>query len=216
MKRYTSILMVLARSSFCWVLLILAGTAALEFVLPDLHRWWFAIALVYITSRLSVTGCDFGGRQHYLWQRLRVGPMGQLMVGTGYNFLCYLLMWGVQAGLAVWMLVRQGFSGHQLYLELHTDSFLHSLLPLSEPTRYLRNLVMFLVLALASAAAPQFQRRGGVWYKSMVLAVVCGWAFPWELGGMSMDLMWITLLVIAAMVMLVLVRGEEFKYEADS
>lgn len=123
MRRYLSILMLMARKTIYKILLISAGLAVIQgFIFSRLlsarmtsadgrnvllrldllisdHKSIiivFGIAFVLMTGVLVFTACDFGSRQSYTYERLSVSKKGVFLLQSMYNFCCYLILWGVQ------------------------------------------------------------------------------------------------------------------------
>lgn len=86
---------------------------------------------------------------------------------SGYNALCFLLLWAVQAALALgfclWYagtLDSAYVSGQSAFLDFYRSGFLHGLLPLADLTRWLRSFVCFMALGLTTAMFGYYQRNG--------------------------------------------------------
>ncbi len=132
MRRYLSILMLMARKTIYKILLISAGLAAaqgliffkllsssapsanggnvmqrLDILISD-HKSIiivFGIAFVLITGALVFTACDFGSKQSYTYERLSVSKKGVFLLQSMYNLACYLILWGIQLIILILMCV---------------------------------------------------------------------------------------------------------------
>ena len=119
--------MLMARSSFYKILLILAAMAAvetglfyktmmyaagvsseymgiscIEAVLRESRVIWvFAVSFLLISLALCRTGCEFRSRQGYTLKRLALSEKGVFFWQTAYNTCCYIILWGVQLILAL-------------------------------------------------------------------------------------------------------------------
>ncbi len=117
---------------------------------------------------LSLTGSEFGGsKMGYSLGRLSVKEETTAFWWAIYNSGCFLLFWAFQAATALFLcrmyvakvdpslLTRQ-----TVFLAFYRNSFLHSLLPLKESSRFWRNIIFALSLGICAALFSWYQRRG--------------------------------------------------------
>ncbi len=208
MKKHLSVLMLFARSSIyklTGLLVLMAGTETALFFLalekaPDIALETVfsrgrtgivcAVAFVLYTVVLCLTGCEFGSKQGYTLRRLRVSEWSVYFWQTGYNLCCYLIFWFVQLAAALLLCglyMSHGGGSQDVFLAFYRSSFLHSLLPLDETSRYVRNAVLAPALALAAAYFPLCQRYGKLAVGTIFLAGLTVVMFSNAMGGFGGD-----------------------------
>jgi len=214
MKAHLSVFYLMARGTLHKVLLLLTLMAAAEgaaFSLladgalgleaniarcrPDL---FFGAAFVLMTVLLWRNGCERGGRLAYTLYRLRVSRRAVFFWQAGYNAFCLLLLWAAQVltvlGLCRLYPARAGaelISGQTVFLAFYRQPFLHSLLPLEELRRWLRNGFMILAYGLSAAAFPAALRRGKKFsLTAMATAAALLPGFTAKLGSVAGDRGW--------------------------
>jgi hypothetical protein len=210
MKKHLSVLMLFARSTI-WklfaLLLLTAGAEVLLFcsLLPGAASpeaaaggkgmaLVFAAAFVLLSAMLCLTGCDFGGKLGDTLGRLRISERAVYFWQSAYNLCCYFILWGFQTalsfGLCEWYMAKAdpaAVSGQSVFLAFYADGFLHSLLPLDEASRWVRNGCMLLSLGFSSAAAPLMQRRGKLAFSMLASAATALFVFTNPLGNPEKD-----------------------------
>lgn len=186
MKKHMSVLMLAAG---CWIYKLLAliiamavaqtglfllamnrkPEAALERVLTASRvSWVFAGAFLLMTGLLLFSGFQNGGsKSNYSLRRLSVGESSVFLCWAAGNCLCLLILWAAEAmimlGLCKLFTLRAEpslVSGQTVFLAFYRSPFLHSLMPLEEISRWIRNLFMLVSLGAATASASFRQRRG--------------------------------------------------------
>lgn len=137
-----------------------------EYIFTSSRVFWVtAAAFLLMTAQLCRVGCNFGSSQSYTLHRLRIGKKKVFILQAAFNTLCYLLLWAVQLGIALllchWYVSAAGESGNQtVMLAFYRHKFLHSLLPLSDISRYIRNILLMLALGVSSARFVWSNHRG--------------------------------------------------------
>lgn len=223
MRRYLSVLALAARSTiyrvFGLLLLTFAAEAALFYRAlqsaatggldtPEALIDGSGIPLVcgasflLLCALLSLTGYERAGcKTRYTIRRLSVREETVVLLWACYNTACFILFWAVQVLAALvlcrWYLAAVDpayWNGQTVFLAFYRSGFLHSLLPLAEKTRFVRNGALAAALGLASACFAMKQRRGKLGTAVAVLAVVTLVKFPREMGSFSSD---ITLILVA-------------------
>lgn len=223
MKKHGSVLMLWAGSTFYKVLGVLALMMAAEIgyffaarsksysyfdelsgsVLPLL----FLAAFLGISALLTLTGA-FGSKSRYTMARLRIGEDTAVIWQAVYMSACYLLLWMVQTGviLLLWYIYRQApdsrLSDQGLFFSFYDNSFAHSLLPLSEGSRLLRNVTMCLCLGTSGACFAYGLRRGKWSIPFLLLLAAAGVLFSRPTGQLELDILlfigFIAITVVAA------------------
>lgn len=215
MRRHASVLMLLSRGTIYRVLLLCAALAGAEVLLfsralgralaetsTGLEQvfadsgavWVFGACFLLMIALLSAAGCEFGGRQGYTLRRLRVTEKSVFFSQAGYNAFCCLLLWAAQmftalalCGLYLTRAAPEAVSGQTVFLAFYRSSFLHSLLPLSEGSRWVRNLALVLGLGICSAGFAYWQRRKKVSFLIFALTAAALFFFQRELGRFDLD-----------------------------
>lgn len=187
MNKHSSVLWLMIQSTFTKIVGLLAGMVAVEFVLfwqAVLHMkssnygleqaisqgripWVAAAGLILMTALLCLTGAErSGGRTGYTLQRLAISEKSVFVWQAVYNASCYLLLWAVQVVAAVglghlYMKIADPamVTGQTIFLAFYRSEFLHSLLPMAEMTRWLRNIALLVGLGMSSAYFTYAQRR---------------------------------------------------------
>ena len=179
MRQHISVLMLFARSSIYKVLGVLAamtavecglfyyrlqskaeelaaGTVALERLVGN--SWVFMLSAVALVAVLTQVGNGSGSRVRYTLHRLSV-PERQVVLWHGvYNFGCILLLWMVQAlvalGLCMWYMqvAPAELVNHQtVALAFSRSTFLHRLIPREDVWSWVLILVVSFTLGLTVA-----------------------------------------------------------------
>lgn len=233
MKRYASVFMLLARSVMGKLLAVFAVTAALHGVvffllresrnIEEVYDHWgmrgaFGVGLVLACLLLISTLCQSDSKLDYTLRRLRIGRRGLFLCQAVFDAACLLMFWAVEIFVALtlckmWMSSHEVTSHQAVYLSFYRSDLLHSLLPLDDVTRWLRNLVTFLCLGMCCAAAPVLKRRGEQHLGVLVLPVLLAFAFPSGIAQVSHDALIGTLAVVCAFALTVTTWGEEFQNE---
>lgn len=219
MKKQLSVLMLLIRSSFYKLLALLAVMAAVqaalfylvlrtgrELTLPELFSKGktgivCGVAFVLYTAVLCLTGCELGSKQGYTLRRLSISERSIFFWQAGYNLCCYLLFWFVQlAAVLIICRLRMAQTGgpQDVFLMFYQDPFLHSVLPLDESSRYVRNAAMAAAMGCVTAYFPLCQRRGGFAVSTVFMTGVSVVFFAAEMGSFSRDIIVILLSVLFA------------------
>jgi hypothetical protein len=159
-------------------------------------------AFLLVCGILSLVGYEFSGsRVRYTIQRLSVREEAIVLLWGVNSMLALCMFWAAQ--LAVVLLLSKlyiddmepiFFNSQTLFLAFHRSSFLHSLLPLEETSRLLRNVALIFSLGITAACFAQKQRRGERGVAVALLAALTIVFFPADLGHLGSDL---TLMVIA-------------------
>ncbi len=208
MKKYTSILMLYARSTIFPLLgiLLLAGAVEAglfylamdpalpleETVLNSRISLVCGAAFLLWTAALSLFQLFKSG---YAMRRVQLKPRTLFVCHTLYNALCYVLFWSFQVcllwGLFRWFGTKADpviFGPQSTMLTFYRIHFLHSLLPLSDWTLYLRNGCLSLLLG-AVTAYPLFKRGSLSSQITMaVFALLTLWLFPVSMSASSWNL----------------------------
>jgi len=212
MRRYISVLRLFARSTFLPLLLILAAMAAGEWVLFQTEWqsggaitfeetveqsrmfWAFGAGFLAMTVLLCLPGCEFGSKTGYTLRRLSVSEKTVFWLQSSYNFLCYLLLWGVQ--LAVVLLCWNTYievnpsavGGQTLFLAFYRSKQLLPLLPMDFVSLWIRNFVLIFGVSLTTAQFSFTQRRGGKFMLVVPMVILAVLMYSREINRMARDI----------------------------
>ena len=200
------------------------GMATLESVISDSRiDWAFAVCLVIMAVLLCMTGCEFGSKQGYTLRRLSISERSVFMWQCIYNILCFFMLWAVQTMIAYTLCklylakVDPGLTSVQtVFLAFYRNDFLHSILPLSEVSRWIRNILLFMCLGIGAAHFPFMQRRGkvGVTIIAMTALSLVFFSRGIGIGSLGNDFLVISLSIINIVAILNKVLGRHAYEEA--
>lgn len=182
------------------------GMAALETLISRSSiTWVFAVCFVVMAAFLSKTGCEYGSKQGYTLRRLSVSERNVFVWQSIYNSFCFFMLWSVQTLLA-YALCKLYLakvdpmltSGQTIFLAFYRNNFLHSLLPLSEVSRWIRNILLLGCLGLAAAHFPYRQRRGKVGVTIIAMTSLSLVFFSRAIGSLGNDILIIILSIANA------------------
>lgn len=204
MRQYLSLMMVAARSRLWQVLLITAGTCAVQVALAismlnrvslyelmqsSLFYLLFTAGLVLICLSLASFGMERGGSKlGYTLRRLPCGEEKATLVFALHHFLCLLIYWGGQIAVAWYIALRFcALSGDVSPMLVFYDSgWFHGILPGLDWPIYIRNVVMLAALAMAAATCSYHWRRGDKPFTVLPLAAFAGLTFPADIGAFGL------------------------------
>lgn len=243
MRKHLSVIMLMLRSFVYKLPLIMLGMAAAEagiialmpeaktqmlFELIDLSRIRFAYTAAAALLMISLLGvCSFGtSHPRYTLARLNV-PEKAIMF---WHWLCaalsFLILWLWQMvllyAIAIWHsgAADPGYVSHQsVYLATFRSPFIHSVLPLDDISRFLRNIVIALCMGGVCATGAYKLRRGkkGVFAPTILIALFAG-TYSAEHFEVSYDgfLMFAFALVLVISLVGVFTGDAEVDYEETS
>ena len=218
MRQHMAYLNLLAKGTFYKVLIILAAALAGQAGLflraaeradqqyGDIYgpeamvdfassAWVLGAAFLLITVVLCLNGCQFGSKSDYTLRRLSLSANARFFWQAGFNTLCYLLLWAAETVLMLllcrWFIASgtMKVTSHQtLYLTFYRSELLHSLLPLANVSRWIRNILLIPALGLASARFSHLQRQGKFAVSIPILTAATLIFFVADPSGFTTDL----------------------------
>ena len=127
---------------------------------------YFRIALVLITIVICLPGCEFKSKTGYTLRRLTISERAVFFHQAAYNLLVYIMLFAVQLTLVFALsqyylsaVPKECISNQTMFLAFYRNDFLHSLLPLEDVGLWIRNGLLIITFALATAEYPYRQRR---------------------------------------------------------
>lgn len=181
----------------------------------------FLGAFLIISIILTLNGFEFKNRISYTIRRLTLTEKEYFLLQGLCCSLIYLIFMTVQIALVYLLSVyyfhtvpEMYHSNQTLFVTFYMNDFLHSLLPLHDTVRVVRNVLMIIALGFSSAYQSYSQRRGSKQSMFLVLAFMVVLCFKTSLGSFVGDTMIIsgsvTALVIISTVMLK--RGDGYAH----
>ena len=138
---------------------------------------YFRVALVLITIVICLPGCEFKSKTGYTMRRLTISERATFFHQAAYNLLVYIMLFAVQLTLVFALsqyylsaVPEECISNQTMFLAFYRNDFLHSLLPLEDIGLWIRNGLLIITFALATAEYPYRQRRHK--FSSTALALV--------------------------------------------
>lgn len=207
MKAYKPIWMLYSRSTVYKLLVLMGGVILVDgaaFCLKLQKASYLAQAIpeaawkaVFVVSvpvlllLLIMPGWAGSGRSDYTLDRLGLDPRKAYFVRAGFNALCMVLLVAVQGlVLALFCMGFEALPQNQMPgpqnvpMVFYRSEFLHSLVPLADWIRLVRNLVMIAGFGLVSAVTMRKSRKD---YARFILAV--GYTAFFALGFGAVKLM---------------------------
>lgn len=183
-------------------------------------QWSFAACFLPALALLCRSGCNFGSKSSYTLRRLSVSEKSVFFYQAFYNCVCLTILWAAQLGVMLLLFEIYSFlaaegsiSGQSAFLAFYRSSFLHSLLPLEEGSRWIRNIFAVIALGLCAALFPYKQRRGKKGWEIIVTAAVCLLSFSAQTGDLGSDVLIIIVCVGFAIKAVISALQEEAEYE---
>lgn len=161
----------------------------------------FLAAFLLISIILLSQGFDFKEKTVYTIRRLSIPEKQYFLLQGLYYTLVYLLLFCVQI-LLVYLLGRyyfitvpeNNYSNQTFFLIFYSNQFLHSLLPLEETVRGVRNVIMIFALGYSNAYQSYTHRRGKKQGMFLILSIFVILNFQSSLGSFVGD----TLIIAAS------------------
>lgn len=155
----------------------------------------FLGAFLLINIILVLHGFEFKEKLSYTIRRLSIPEKHCFILQGLYYSLIYILLFVVQL-VIIWLLSQYYFktvpenlySNQTLFLTFYSSNFLHSLLPLEETVRVVRNIFIIFALGFSGAYQSYTQRRGKKQGSFLILALIVLLTFQSELGTFGGDL----------------------------
>ena len=191
MKRYISVFEMIARSSIYKVLLIIGLMVVFESFIDQSHySLIFKIAYILITIVLVLPGMNIGSVQSYTLQRLRIKEKRIYWLQSLYNFLAYVLLWGVQLMmiLASAMVYQKNLpagaavSNQTMFMAFYRNDFMHTILPLEDVPGWWMLILFGMTSAFATAECTKLQREGKFGVELVILVAAVMISIPRALG----------------------------------
>jgi len=214
LRKHLSVFMLYTRSSIYRILILLILMAVAEITLfylsanrvmtsniIGLERMFdksyiglvMAAVFVLMSVQLSLMGCERGSKQSYTLCRLSVSEEAVFAWQALFNALAYFMLWAVQL-LIVWAMCIYGTSkmgslasNQNIFLAFYRNDFLHSLLPLAETSRLIRNILLIISLGLSSALFSYHNRRKKFGISIIFMILIGGLPFAGSVGNIETD-----------------------------
>lgn len=130
----------------------------------------------------------------YTIRRLAVSERAFTLWNALYGILIFFILWGVQLGFALllckyYLLSADPASINQqtVFLAFYRSDFLHSLLPLAEVSRWVRQFAFVITLGVCSACAPCLSRRNYKPFAALLPYILFLALFDRPVGDVALD-----------------------------
>jgi len=168
----------------------------------------FLAAFLFITLILTLHGFEFKEKISYTIRRLSIPEKEYFLIQGFYGSIIYLLLFLMElAIIAVFscyytrMVPEAFYSNQTLFLTFYTNDFLHSLLPLEEMVRVVRNILLIFTFGYTAAYQSYSQRRGRKQWMLLLLTFLTVLNFKSALGTFIGDAF---LICICAVVLIII------------
>lgn len=180
----------------------------------------FGVTFLVICLCLALTGCEFSGSKlRYTVQRLSVREEVTVHWWTLYNAAVLFIFWTLQAAIVfgfskIYMqyINPEYTSNMSIFIAFCDNEFLHSLLPVVETSRYIRNIVLVLTLAETIAVFSYRMRHDKKDLNMIVLIMLTFTGFKGAMGRFSADVC----IIIVALVLAGFSAADVLRRKADS
>ena len=190
------------------VFFLTAGSALSNGYAPSLStcfgylKYPFMAALFGIWVIFAAHGMERKSKVGYTIGRLMISEKVYTLLMAAYYAMCFIIFWALQLSVvimiySVYGTIYPNYVNHQTFFLLsYNTPFIHSLLPLAEVSRLIRNVLLFLSLGLCASCASTQSRKGSSDVRAVVFLVGTAVFFTAEMGSMGNDM----LLIIAALI----------------
>ena len=237
MRKYLSVLGLIARNSFYRVLTAVFTGAVVQFALFYLAAGRsgivytpenilglsyvpvvsiFVLIAVYIF--ICLTGTHFGSKSGYTINRLLISEKEFFMIQTVYNSLVFLFVWLFEAAVAtvcclycLYNAPENTVHAQSIFLAFYRSAYLHGLIPLEAWHVWLRNIFIAVALGFACSQFSYKQRRGKFSLISLAVPVLVCSFFAVESDDWANSVV-----VIIGSVLVILSRLIEKKLKEES
>jgi len=171
-------------------------------------------AFLAVTAVLTFNFCEFRSKCGYTLMRLGVDEKRIFILQSVYGAFVYVIMLVFQLALICAMAAyfaqkTEDVGAQTVFLAFYRTPLLHSILPLSEWTRFFRNVMLVLCLGVETAFFSYMQRRGKVSKGIICVAALCVILFVSELGGVVSDIILLLVSCFSVFISLLNVFGED-------
>ena len=178
-----------------------------------------AVGFTAIVAVMCLTGCGYGVKTDYTVRRLRVREKTACLLWAGYHAAMLLFFWAVLALTLYGVLLHSqgkvpewyGQVGSQTMMMLcYTDTFLHHLMPLQDPTMWGLSISSVLAVSFATVLFSYRQRHGS--FSPLVLLALGGTIGSFFCGLMlsaAYLLLMLLLLGVAGAAFCILMGGDD-------
>ncbi|MBQ9765600.1 MAG: hypothetical protein IJW18_05345 [Lachnospiraceae bacterium] len=157
------------------------------------------LAIAFMVLCFSEKGLD--KKSGYTIQRMRISKKRFFVIKTIYNVFCIVLLFVVQTLVAIVLirnhnveLIKGEHEYQQLFLAFYRNDFLHSLFPMAEVLRWIRNVLLVLALGMQAAVSEKKSHVGDF----CLISLTVSW-FSIGMGTSVMDVFcYIAYLIVIA------------------
>lgn len=175
-----------------WVASDYSWAFSFEWIL-DNERVGFYGKFSFIWLLSAVIWPCAGGKSQlsYTLRRLRVDENEVTAIWSVVFSGYFLISWGVQLLLVLWMFAQyaqaSGWGKMELFVAAYRSAYFHTLLPLSEPWAFVRNVVLCLSWGTMGSLLDRYMRRGGKPFMAVALIVFSAIFMPSDVATAGSD-----------------------------
>lgn len=164
--------------------------------------WIFAIGFLAMVVELIRHGCESNTKSIYSYKRLLISEKGVFYCQTAYNITALMIFWAIEAitlyFLCYYSVFIKSYSSSEftIFLAFYRNSFLHSIIPMSELSAWIRNVVLLISLGFATAEFPFKQRRKKFAATTFILSFFTVFYFKTDFGNTVNTILTITISLI--------------------
>ncbi len=161
----------------------------------------FLLGFLLTAVILNITGADFSSKCSYTLKRLRISEKEVFVCQSIYNTFCFLTLWLMQcitviAAYFIYVqhysdieIVKQNFISNQtLFLATYRNDFLHSIFPMDDVLRLVRNILFTVFLGFGSAGFSYLSRNKTFCFEFVAMAITAVGYFAVEWDDLSDDI----------------------------
>lgn len=239
MKKRMSAAALGLRLTALWAAIVILLTAAVQLGLfwrmkyvwgdPDsmnYHIWGFEWILdgkkIALAGKMSwpallaavvMPCCSGRNKAVYTLRRLRISENGVTFDWAALFSGYFLLSWAAQLAVVIGMFRlyagNSGWNAMDLFLTAYRSAYFHTLLPLSEPWGYARNIVLCLSWGTMGSLLARYMRHGGKPFLAVAMVILGGFFLPGEMASASGDIWCCLLMTVLVCIQVWLIREVE-------
>lgn len=182
-------------------------------------NWFLPLCLIIITLSLCIAGSEYSNtRTSYTIRRLSISEREFFFCQATYNTLVYIILWAVQTAIVfalcswyITMAPAETVGNQTVFLAFYRNDLLHSLMPISEISVWVRNIFLAVGLGFAAAEFPYKQRRHKNSVTAIAFVLYAIVFFSREIGNLfnSVLMIFVSICIIAETLYTVFKQDEE-------
>ncbi len=158
-------------------------------------QYVFAAAFLLLCGVFVLNSLDLGGKSSYSIRRLGINEKLYFICESLAYLVCIVIFYASQLAVALGFCAMFNYLGGELYhgsqtalITFYSNDFLHSLLPMRDYSRMIRNVFMMLAVAIECGGFSYRLRHGKKTFTFFILAAYTVLVFQQEMGHWGMDM----------------------------